>query len=68
MSSKEGIDISVEQVITTQAIKCWKITIKGYLDASTSEKLKAETLSLTLKQSVKVILDLKEVTFIDGEG
>ncbi len=67
MDAAKGIDISIEQV-PSQTTNCWKIIIKGYLDADTAGQLMSESMVLTRRKSVKVIVDLEEVTFMDGAG
>ncbi len=67
MDETTGIDISIEK-IPSQTINCWKIIIKGYLDVDTAGQLMSESMVLTCRKSVKVIVDLKGVTFIDSAG
>ncbi len=67
MDAIKGIDISIEKV-PSQAINCWKIIITGYVDADTVEQLIGELMVLTRQKSVKLIVDLKGVTFMGCAG
>ncbi len=67
MDATKEINISIEQ-LPYQTIQCWKITIKGYLDAYTGCQLIYSALSFARQASVRIIVDLKGISFIDGAG
>lgn len=67
MDAPKGIKITIEQV-PTQKINCWRITPEGYLDADTAGQLMDKSMGLTCRESAQIIMDLKEVIFMDSVG